>query len=461
MKKGRLWIILGVVGVVLIGAFFGWRRLQARGSEEELRTAVVERGTLRVTVSASGRIQPEAEVDLSFDAPGEVAEVSVELGDSVEAGQLLAQLETTDLERAVTQAELNLQQAELRLERLQEPPDEPEIRRAEHRVDQAAAALEVAQINRRQVLSSTLLNESLDDARSEYEDAKADYEENLEEYQEGDLDYWYVDRALDRLEDAELALSRVQHQVDLQRESATNEVTQAWQNYQEAQDNLEELLEGTDPREVELAQLDVDTAALALENARADLEEAQLTAPFDGVVGQVNITAGEAAPTGLPAIVLVDTSRFHINVSVDEIDVANLEEGLPVEVTVDALSDEAFTGYVERIGPAATVDQGAVSYPVEITLDSTDAALRAGMSATAVVMVEEITDQLLIPNWIVRIDENTGQTYVYEQTPEGPQRVDVELGIRYEGRSQVLDGLEEGQTLVLVRNQENGFFGAP
>jgi RND family efflux transporter MFP subunit len=266
---------------------------------------------------------------------------------------------------------------------------------------------------------------------------------------------------LERYENAQLALARVQNQVDLQLEGATNDVTRAWQTYQEAQDNLEELLEGMDPREVELAQLDVDAAELALENARADLAEAQLTAPFDGVVGEVNITAGETAPTGRPAIVLVDTSRFHINVSVDEIDVANLEEGLPVEITVDALSDQVFTGFVERIGPAATVDQGAVSYPVEITLDSTDAPLRAGMSATAVVMVEEITDQLLIPNWVVRIDENTGQTYVFEQTPEGPQRVDVELGIRYEGRSQVLDGLEEGQTLVLVRNQEDGFFGGP
>jgi HlyD family secretion protein len=452
---------LGVVGVVLIGAFFGWRRLQAGNNEEEVRTAEVERGTLRVTISASGRIQPEAEVDLSFDVPGRVAEVSVELGDSVEEGQLLAHLEATDLERAVAQAELNLQQAELRLERLQEPPDAAEIRRAEHAVDQAAAALEVAQINRSTVISSTLLNETLDDARSEYEDAKADYEENLGEYQEGDLDYWYVDRALERYENAQLALARVQNQVDLQLEGATNDVTRAWQTYQEAQDNLEELLEGMDPREVELAQLDVDAAELALENARADLAEAQLTAPFDGVVGEVNITAGETAPTGRPAIVLVDTSRFHINVSVDEIDVANLEEGLPVEITVDALSDQVFTGFVERIGPAATVDQGAVSYPVEITLDSTDAPLRAGMSATAVVMVEEITDQLLIPNWVVRIDENTGQTYVFEQTPEGPQRVDVELGIRYEGRSQVLDGLEEGQTLVLVRNQEDGFFGGP
>jgi HlyD family secretion protein len=461
MKKGRLWIILGVVGVVLIGALLGWRLLRAGSGEEETRTTVVERGTLRVTVSASGRIQPEAEVELSFDVPGEVSEVAVELGDPVETGQLLARLETTDLERAVAQAELNLQQALLRLERLEEPPEEAEIRRAEHAVAQAEAALEVAQINRRTVLSSTLLNETLDDARSEYDDAKADYEENLEQYEDGDLDYWYVDRALERYEDAQLALSRVQHQVDLQLESATNDVTRAWQNYQEAQDNLEKLLEGTDPREVELAQLDVDAAELALENARADLEAAQLTAPFDGVVADVNVTAGEMAPTGLPAIVLVDASRFHINVSVDEIDVANLETGLPVEITVDALSNEVFTGFVERIGPAATVDQGAVSYPLEITLDPTDAPLRAGMSATAVIMVEEIAEQLLIPNWIVRIDENTGQTYVFEQTPEGPQRVDVELGIRYEGSSQVLAGLQEGQTLVLVRSQENGFFGAP
>ncbi|MGD1996596.1 MAG: hypothetical protein PVH62_07465, partial [Anaerolineae bacterium] len=123
---------------------------------------------------------------------------------------------------------------------------------------------------------------------------------------------------------------------------------------------------------------------------------------------------------------------------------------LPVEVTVDALPDLLLTGTTERIGPAATLDQGAVSFPVVIALDPTDAPLRAGMSGTAVVMIEELSDQLLIPNWVVRVDQTTGQPYTHRQTSEGTERVDIQLGIRYEGYSQVLGGLEEGDVLILM-----------
>lgn len=460
MRKRRyLWIILAVVAVALIvGGFFVWRRVRAGSGVEEERSAVVERRTTRVTVTASGRIEPDSQVNLSFDLPGRVKQVFVELGDQVQAGDPLAQLETENLERAVTQAELNLDQAQLSLEKMQEPADEVDIRQAENAVAQAADALEVAEINLSSVLSSTLLNETLEDARSDFENAENHLERRRNEYERGEIGYHLVDQALQDYEDEKLALARIEYQAELQLENARNEVARARRNYQEAVDNLERLREGADALDLETAQLEVERAQLALENARSDLEDATLTAPFDGTVSAVNIEAGETAPSTQPALSLVDTSHFRIEVSVDEIDVARLSEILPVEITVDALPEAFLTGSVERIGPAATVAQGAVSYPVIISIDATDAPLRAGMSATAVIMVEELEDQLMIPNWVIRVDETTGQPFVYRQTQDGLQRVNVELGIRYEGYSQVLGGLEEGDVVVLVQ-RENRFFG--
>ena len=171
----------------------------------------------------------------------------------------------------------------------------------------------------------------------------------------------------------------------------------------------------------------------------------------------MNVTVGEMAPAALPAISLVDPSQFRITVSVDEIDIAGLEVGLPVEITVDAFPGLVVTGIVERIGPAAMLTGGAVTYPVVIALDPTDEPLRAGMTATTVILVEELEDELLVPNWLVRVDQPTGQTYVHRQLEEGYERVDVQLGIRYEGYSQVLGGLQEGDVLVLVQ-QNGGFF---
>ncbi|HEY75395.1 MAG TPA: efflux RND transporter periplasmic adaptor subunit [Thermoflexia bacterium] len=464
MKSRRsLWVLIGVgVVVLVVGGFLLWRRATVQGQPEAAQTAVVERGTLRVTVTASGNLEPAAEVALAFDVPGRVAEVLVDIGDEVQAGQPLVRLETADLERAVAQAELNLRQAELRLERLQEPVDEAEIRQAQHAVDQAAAALKVAQLNLTAVLSSTLLNEDLEDARYRLQDAEAQYARSLEEYKEGKIGDAMMDRVTQALIDARRYLERIEQQGQLQEQQARNELARAQQAYQEALDRLRQLQEGADPLDLEAARLEVEAAQLSLEKARSDLEGATLVAPFDGAVAAVNVAVGENVSVGVPAVRLVDNSHFRLSVTVDEIDVARLEVGLPAEITVDALPDLALTGTVERIGPAATLEEGAVAYPVVIGLDPTDAPLRAGMSATAVILVEELTDQLIIPNWVVRVDPTTGRPYVYRQTGDGGlERVEVRLGVRYEGYSQVLEGLEEGDVLVLVREETGGLFSSP
>jgi multidrug efflux pump subunit AcrA (membrane-fusion protein) len=71
------------------------------------------------------------------------------------------------------------------------------------------------------------------------------------------------------------------------------------------------------------------------------------------------------------------------------------------------------------------------------------------MTANATVVVEELTDVLRIPTWVVRIDRETGQTYVERRTLDGTEQADIELGVRYEGMAHVLSGLEEGDVLVL------------
>lgn len=169
--------------------------------------------------------------ELRFDAAGEVIEVLVEEGDAVSEGDLLARLETTDLERAVAQAELSLSQAQLglsqaqlRLEQLQEPPDEADIRQAEHAVEQATAVIRVAQLNLTAARDSALLNETLEDAHKVFEDARHKYKVRLEQYERGEVTYYLVDLAQQRYDDAKLNLDRIQQQGNLQVQNAHNEI---------------------------------------------------------------------------------------------------------------------------------------------------------------------------------------------------------------------------------------------
>jgi len=338
-------------------------------------------------VVAEAVIEPARWSELRFDAAGTVTEVLVQEGDVVAEGEVLARLETTDLERAVAQAELNLRQAQLSLEQLQEPADEADVRQAEHAVDQAAAALEVAQLDLTAVLNSTLLNESLEDAQDAFEDARYRYEVRLAQYERGEIDYWFVEQAEERFDDAQLALARIQQQVNVQLESARNEVNRAQQVHQEAQDNLERLLEGADPQDVEAAHLDIEAAQLALEEARGNLEDATLRTPLAGTVTKVNVDAGETAAPGEVILVLATLDQLQARtVDLTELDVARIAEGQPAVVTVDALLDVQLSGHVVRIDLQAVDYRGDVTYPVYVELDEATPELRWGM--TAVVEIE-------------------------------------------------------------------------
>jgi HlyD family secretion protein len=217
-----------------------------------------------------------------------------------------------------------------------------------------------------------------------------------------------------------------------------------------AKAKLESLRNGPTEEDLASAEAAVEQAHVALETAQRNLEAAVLKAPFDGVVAAMNLVVGE--PAVYPAITLMDLSRFRITVNVDEVDVSQLEVGMPAVVTVDALPDVNLTGKVERIGVAATSTGGAVYYPVVIALDPTDAPLRAGMSASVTIRVRELTDQLLIPTWAIQTNPATGRPYVLRQTARGVEPVPVQLGIRRSGFAQVLSGLSEGDILV-VQNQ--------
>jgi multidrug efflux pump subunit AcrA (membrane-fusion protein) len=179
-------------------------------------------------VVAKAVIEPARWGELRFEIAGDpsaslrpsVTEVLAQEGDTVAAGDVLARLEMIDLERAVAQAELSLHQAEVRLsqaqlklEQLQEPPDEVDVRQAEHAVAQAAAAIVAAQLDLTAVVDSPVRNESLEDAQEVYEDLRHKVEARVEMYESGEEpDYWFVDQAKERMDDAKLDLDRIQQQ---------------------------------------------------------------------------------------------------------------------------------------------------------------------------------------------------------------------------------------------------------
>jgi HlyD family secretion protein len=462
MKRTILYLVLGVVIIAAVVGALVLRPWEAAAPEQETRSAVVERGTLLVAVSASGSIEPHERVNLTFDTVGRVVEVEVEVGDRVEADGVLAVLDTEQLELQVRQAEVALALAETQLDQLQADPRPEEIAAAEANVRAVQAQVDAAAANRDQLAGGpseaqiAAAEAQVASAEFQWKIALMERDKAMEEYSGTKLEQAHYNYYT-----AEKALAAAQAQLDdllagadadaVRAAQANVEAATAQQDASQAQ--LDLLLAGATEEQVVDAEAQVAQAQAALESAELSLEQATLRAPFDGVVAEVNVTAGEMAPTGLPAVVLLDTSQFRLVVSVDEVDVGRLAVGQEVQVTVDALAEVELAGTVERIAPAATLEGGVVYYEILIRLVPTDAPIRADMTANATIVVEELSDVLTIPTWVVRVDRSTGETYVHRQVgPEGDEveRVEVALGVRHEGVAQVLDGLSEGDVLVWV-----------
>jgi multidrug efflux pump subunit AcrA (membrane-fusion protein) len=144
MKRTTLYVILGVAIVAAVVGAAVWRSRLAAQPEEETRSALVERGTMLVAVSASGSVEPQTRVSLAFESPGRVTEVTVEVGDTVAAGDVLARLDDRQLALQVRQAQAALALAEAQLDQLQAGPQSEEVEMAEANLRAAQAQVSAA-----------------------------------------------------------------------------------------------------------------------------------------------------------------------------------------------------------------------------------------------------------------------------------------------------------------------------
>jgi len=453
MNKKR-WTIVGVfVALVVVLGGTGCQGIAARGAAttEAPETAVVQRGTLRVAVNATGNLAPSTEVSLAFSTGGRVAEVFVAEGQQVEARQPLVRLETDDLALQVTQAEIALRQAEIQLEDLQAPPDEAEVEQARAAVSDAGAAYQEAQMNQTVTEHSVSVGDEVRTARYNRDETYRRYQALVGRLGEDDPK---VAAVHDAYLNALGAYNRAVENADLQLTSAKNAVTQAYHTLQQAQDDLETLQAGASEREIENARLGMDQARSSLEQAQLHLEQATLTAPIDGTVTALNVQPGEMASAGQTAVVLSDVAVLEVEVSLDETDVAQVAIGQETLVTVDAFPGVNLAGEVTYIAPVAQIESGVVLYPVTVRLAPIDIPVRAGMTGEVEIISAIQEGALIVPLRAVHTEGE--RSYVDRLVGGQTERVEVTLGMITDTEVEITSGLAEGDVVSVVAAPTQG-----
>jgi len=209
------------------------------------------------------------------------------------------------------------------------------------------------------------------------------------------------------------------------------------------------------PRNVDVASLraSISGAQAELAGALARLQKTQIIAPIDGIVTVIALDPGESASAGQTAMtVLSSGTAYEVSMDVPESDVSKISIGDPASVTFDALGDaRAFEGAVGKIDPAQKLIEGVVYYAATITLSSGQdlSLVRPGMSSNVTVRTAEYADALSVPSRSVLVKD--GSKYVRLQAADGTiEERTVQVGLHADGgRTQILSGLEEGETVIV------------
>lgn len=428
-------------------------------SASDQTQVAVSKGDLTVKVNGTGKTSYATDAKLAFSAAGKIENISVNKGDTVTKGTLLAALDTGSLKLALAQAQtaeaqervalttakLNQIQAEAALTAAQFDLDR--IKAVQHIKDQITDiewTIKAAQVNLTQALSSgetsmiNSLNQYISDNQKVLEIQQKKLQELLtkDEYA-GVATYEIGGQRYDRLIVEDVQLKEQQVQI--------------------AQQTIDQVKET-----VEQAQLSLTQASQAVEVAQKQLTDATIVAPFDGTVASLDVKQGDFITTpglasGTP-IYMVAPGSLEVNTEVDEIDVANVKVGQKAIISLDALPNTAFDGTVTAISLIPVVksqNSGVVVYEVKVGFaEAPPVEAKSGMSASVDIVTQEKKDVTLVPNKSIKRN-GQGQAVVNVVVNQKVEERVVVLGATDGAQTEIVSGLNEGEKILALANYSN------
>jgi HlyD family secretion protein len=394
-RRRRRIIWISVALLILAGGGYGvMAALRPNRTIDPSKLASVERGDLARVVVATGKIQPLSKAEIKSKASGIVKQIFVDYGDRVRVGQVLAELDKIQLAAIVRGAGANL--------------------------EAAAATLASAK--------ATLERNKVDAEGPDVPFLKLSMDRAEREFKEG-----VVSRSV--VEDAQK-----NYQMGLNKQVS-------------AQTNLT-----VSKADIAKAEAQVAQARAALENAQEDLKNSTIVSPIDGLVLSRDVNVGDAVSSILilgsqatPIMTLGDVSEVYVQGKVDEADIGKVYLNQPARIVVESFKDKKFVGKVTKISPLGKEKDNVTTFEVRVSISNSTGELKANMSANAEIMLEEKKNVLMIPEASLIYDKERNATIEAPdaKADNGRKKIPVKLGISNGVKTEILQGLNEKQQVIL------------
>ncbi|MDO4333906.1 MAG: efflux RND transporter periplasmic adaptor subunit [Eubacteriales bacterium] len=461
-KIKKKYVVLGVI-IVLILLIFIFSKVTAGSSVMPVTCATAYTGDVEENISASGKVGSTKSQTYFAPVGAKVAQVNVQLGDEVKAGDLLLAFDTQDLELQKTKADLEASQAvnsyqsamqesnenqneyssaTIGLEELKEMKANQEqyVQGLKYELEDATAAKREALYDWDKQLQQELTyqNRKLAEARPGSKE-----EENIEEVIDNvNSQHTDVQNQLSMLENDE-ELKQKQRVIDAE-EKKLNDMTEEISRRESKQSSSEGgILNGYAKQEKEIS---VESANLAAKQASEDLAAAVagITAEFDGVVTEVSVVGGATVAEGAQLFTVESTQDVKVTVELTKYDLDKVKVGQEADVTIAGFS---YQGKVDKINRMAqNNEQNTLVINADIVVENPDGNIFLGVEGKTNIHTAESEGTVLVPYEAVNTDKDGDFCYVVKDGIVAKQR--VVTGISNDTDVEVTEGISEGDIVV-------------
>jgi multidrug efflux pump subunit AcrA (membrane-fusion protein) len=403
--RGRGAIVAATI-IVLLAIVILWRSCHSAATEDageivvSVQVAKAERATIANEIIAVATLTPRQMADVMPKVSGQIAQMPLLVNRVVHAGEVVAVLESRDLAAQRAEASAALLEANA----------------TAHSTVEGAVPLTNAQDAK-----------SVRDAHAALDNARRTYERRKVLFDEGGI-------SKKELEASQLAVTQAEDDLRLAESSAS-------------------LHRGvTNPGDVTVAGAKARQARDRLSALDAQLGYANIRAPFDGVVIEQFQHQGDFANPGTKMLTIADSSTLIAKMEVSEAVAATLKNGDAVSIVPDDRQNETFTGAISLVGRGADVQSRSVE--VWVVVPNAASRLRPNGVARVAIAAQSAANAIVIPSSAVTLDATNGNsgTVMVVDGSSVAHEVHVTTGIRSGGRTQVLSGMNGGETVVTEGN---------
>jgi multidrug efflux pump subunit AcrA (membrane-fusion protein) len=358
---------------------------------------VISRAT-RSKTPLTGTVLPITEVTVSALMAGQVVEIKVDEGDTVNRGEVLAQLRDIDTRIDVQEAEAAVGKARSELQKQKAGSRGQEVKSKQAEVAEKKAVME--KLKRELERAETLFTQGIMN-QSQRDSAEADYKTALSQY----------------------------------------ESTLA---------SLDMTVEGSRAEDIAVAQSEVTVREAALARKQQMLRDTRILAPISGAVVKKHVEAGEWIDVGGKVVDMVDFSTVRVSIDVPEREIQSVKKGIKAEISVDAYPGTIFSGAVTQVVPAANINNR--TFPVLIDIPNADFKLRSGMFARVnLIFAEEASAVLVLKDSI--LTDSAGKKYIFVVRDNVAHRIDVTTGLTDGNHVEVKGDLKADDLVIITGNE--------